>query len=90
MWNKKGAGKGAAGPAEETLTQMLETVIVENNPQHASDGVPESHEEKDGGMEWYFHTAGFIKMLTPRLVNSLVKGGDVTKHYIEWCKTPES
>ena len=40
-------------------------------------------------LKWYFHSAGFVKTLTPRLVGSLVKRSDVVKHYIEWCETPE-
>ena len=51
--------------------------------------IPESQEEQEGTLEWYFITAGFVKTLTPRLVGSLVKGNDLVKHYIEWCETPE-
>ena len=51
--------------------------------------IPESQEERQVNLEWYFMTAGFVKMLTPRLVGSLVKGTDVVKQYIEWCETPE-
>ena len=29
LWNKKGAGKGAAGPGDDTFTQMMESVMEE-------------------------------------------------------------
>ena len=37
---------------------------------------------------WYFQTAAIVRNCSNKIVNALLKPGDVTKHFIEWCDTP--